>query len=162
MRIYPLLAIVIPTAIAIACGGAPAPVTPDGVPSASAMPSASVAAPPALTAWKDDATIPEQAAFMKTNVLPHMSQIFQAHDAKKYANMSCATCHGPNKEKPSKFLPKLKLSGDGFTKLSAEKPEVVKWMHEVVEPEMAKSMGEQPYDMKTNTGFGCKGCHTVE
>ena len=27
---------------------------------------------------------------------------------------------------------------------------------------MAPAMGQQPDDMKTNTGFGCKGCHTVD
>ena len=170
MRIYPLIALAIPTVLAFACGGAPAPVTPDtaasAVPSASAAPSASasaVTAPAAaMTAWKDDATIPEQVAFMKANIQPHMSKVFQDHDGKKYADFSCGTCHGPNKENPHKFLPKLKLSGDGFPKLMASKPEMTKWMHEVVEPEMAKSMGQQPYDMKTNTGFGCKGCHAVE
>ena len=54
------------------------------------------------------------------------------------------------------------MSGDGFQKLQASKPEMVKWMHEVVEPAMAEALGEKPYDMKTNTGFGCKGCHTIE
>jgi cytochrome c553 len=162
MRIYPLIALAIPTVLAFACGGAPTPATPDGV--ASAVPSASIAAPagPVMTAWKDDAPVMEQVAFMKANIQPHMGKLFQDHDAKKYADFSCATCHGPNKENPHKFLPKLKLSGDGFPKLMAEKPEMTKWMHEVVEPEMAKSMGQQPYDMKTNTGFGCKGCHAVE
>ncbi len=172
MRIYPLLDLVLttlrnrrravlalPIAVAFACGGeTPPAVAPDGVPSAgSAVPAA-----PVMTAWKDDATIPEQAAFMKVNIQPHMSKVFQDHDAKKYGEFSCKTCHGPNNENPHKFLPKLKLSGDGFQKLMAEKPEVTKWMHEAVEPEMAKAMGETPYDMKTNTGFGCKGCHAVE
>ena len=44
----------------------------------------------------------------------------------------------------------------------AEKPEMVKFMHEQVEPEMAAAMGQQPFDMKTKTGFGCKGCHSIE
>lgn len=163
MRVYALLAIAIPTVIAIACGGeAPAPVTPDGVGSAPPSGSTTTAPVAALTAWQDDAPVMDQVAFMKTSILPHMSKTFQDHDGKKYANFSCGTCHGPNKENPHKFLPKLKLSGDGFTKLMAEKPEMTKWMHEAVEPEMAKAMGETPYDMKTNTGFGCKGCHAVE
>ncbi len=168
MRIFAFLTIAIPTVVAIACGGGtPTPVTPtDGVSSAvptdSAAPSSSVAPAAPMTKWSDDAPMADQAAFMKSTILPHMSKTFQDHDAKKYADFSCKTCHGPNRENPHKFLPKLKMSGDGVKKLMAEKPEVFKWMHETVEPEMAKSMGAQPYDMTTNTGFGCKGCHAVE
>lgn len=177
MRIYAFFALALPTAIAIACGGGETPPnTPNNaVPSASAMPtdsaaasampsaSAAMSAAPAMTAWDDKAPVMAQVAFMKANVLPVMSKSFQDHDGKKYANFSCGTCHGPNKENPHKFLPKLKLSGPGdFEALSKKQPDVVKFMHEQVEPQMAKAMGQQPYDMKTNTGFGCKGCHTVE
>ena len=172
MRISAMLFFAIPAAVAIACGGGtPEPTTPttpsaSAAPTDSAAPSASAATsatpPAAMTAWKDDAPIPEQAAYMKANVMPVMGKVFADHDAKKYGDTSCKLCHGPNKENPHKFLPKLKLSGDGFQKLNAEKPDVVKFMHEQVEPQMAKAMGQQPYDMKTNTGFGCKGCHAVE
>jgi len=101
---------------------------------------------------------------MKTVVIPKVGKTFTDHDAAKYGDgkFTCKTCHGPNYADPHKFLPKLKMSGDGMKALMASKPEVVKWMHEQVEPAMAEAMGDKPYDMKTNTGFGCKGCHTVE
>ena len=35
-------------------------------------------------------------------------------------------------------------------------------MAKQVEPSMAALLGEQPFDMKTKTGFGCMGCHTAQ
>lgn len=169
----------LPFALFLACGGnEPAPSTPQGgtgpAPSSApttapsgAMSSAAVTPPPmggALPAFDSLATKDQKVERMKTVVLPRQAKAFADHDAAKYGNgaFTCKTCHGPNYMDPRKFLPKLKLSGDGYTKLQAAKPDVVKFMHEVVEPGMADAMGEKPYDMKTNTGFGCKGCHTVE
>jgi hypothetical protein len=34
-----------------------------------------------------------------------------------------------------------------------------KFMAGVAVPEMAALLGYDPYDAKTNTGFGCYGCH---
>jgi mono/diheme cytochrome c family protein len=98
---------------------------------------------------------------MKTVVAPSMGAIFKAADGKRYAEFGCKTCHGKNNEDPHKALPKLTLSGDGFKKLMAEKPAVVKFMGEQVTPAMAKAMGEKPFDPASHTGFGCAGCHTV-
>ncbi len=102
-------------------------------------------------------------ARMKSAVVPTLASVFEEHDAVKFGGgkFTCTTCHGPNYVAPQQFLPKLKLSDGGYAKLSAEKPEIVKWMQHV-EPKMAAAMGEEHYDAKTNTGFGCKGCHSVE
>lgn len=173
----------LPFALFMACGGnEPAPTTPQGgtEPAHSAVPSGTATGAPSgapttastmpapvgapLTPFDSLATKDQKAERMKTVVLPRMSKAFADHDAAKYGNgaFTCKTCHGPNWQDPRKFLPKLKLSGDGYQKLQASKPEVVKFMHEVVEPAMASAMGEKPYDMTTKTGFGCQGCHGVE
>lgn len=136
-----------------ACGGAGTSAT---TPAGSSGPTA--AAPAAFKAMNHD----QQLNHMKTVIQPTMGAIFKAADAKRYAEFGCATCHGEKKEDPHKALPKLTLSGDGFAKLKAEKPEVMKFMSEQVTPAMAKAMGEPAYDPQTHKGFGCGGCHTVQ
>ncbi len=99
---------------------------------------------------------------MKEVVNPELRGVFAAFDAEKYKGFGCKTCHVNDVHHPKDGLPKLALSGGGFEKLSAEKPEVMKFMAEQVVPAMAKAMGEAPYDAATQTGFGCGGCHAVE
>jgi hypothetical protein len=159
---------------AAACGGsAPPPATTPAAPTDSSAAAASAAptstAAPADTsaaaapgAWsKTTLSKEQQAAYMKTKVMPAMSPVFKGHDATKYADFGCKTCHGHPFQDPHDFLPHLTFSGGALTQFK-DKPEISKWMHEQVEPGMATAMGQQPYDMKTNTGFGCKGCHTVD
>jgi hypothetical protein len=163
---------------AAACGGsAPPPATTpaaptdtsaaaSAAPTTTAAPAGSGAAPADATAapgaWSKTALSKEQqAAYMKTKVMPAMSPVFKGHDATKYAEFGCKTCHGHPFQDPHDFLPHLTFSGGTITQFK-DKPEISKWMHEQVEPGMAVAMGQQPYDMKTNTGFGCKGCHTVD
>ena len=104
----------------------------------------------------------QQFQHMKTVIRPTMGKLFADFDATKYGDFGCKGCHGEKKEDPHKVLPKLTLSGDGFKKLFAEKPAIMKFMTEQVTPVMAKSMGEQPFDPATHKGFGCGGCHTVQ
>ena len=103
----------------------------------------------------------QQSAFMKEVILPRMSKVFQASDAKKYAEFSCKTCHGPEYKEPDEFLPHLTLKNGKITAF-ADKPAVSKFMAEKVVPEMAAAMGMKPYDPKTNEGFGCGGCHKID
>jgi len=160
----------------VACGGAePAPATPPApTAAATTAPAATGAAPvataatpagpaaPAAVAAFSSMTKEQQLQHMKTVTRPTMGKVFADFDAKKYGDFGCGTCHGEKKEDPHKFLPKLTLSGDGFKKLFAEKPVVMKFMTEQVTPVMAKSMGEPPFDPATHKGFGCGGCHTVQ
>jgi hypothetical protein len=100
---------------------------------------------------------------MMTKVVPNVGKIFKEHDAKKYGQFGCATCHGGQKhEDPQKVLPKLTFSNGGFEKLSKSKPEMMKLMGEKVLPAMAAALGEKPYDPATKQGFGCNGCHAVD
>jgi cytochrome c551/c552 len=98
---------------------------------------------------------------MKKVIKPTMGKLFTAYDGAKYGDFGCKTCHGPNNDDPQKVLPKITLSGNGFQKLSADKPAIMKFMTEQVTPAMATAMGEPPFNPATHKGFGCGGCHTV-
>lgn len=158
----------------VACG----PATPDAVtpppPAATAAPAVTAAptaapaaqtatpvAPPAAAVAFSTMSNEQKVAHMKAVITPRMAKIFQEGDAKKYADFGCKTCHGEKKQDPHVVLPALTLSGDGFKKLSAQKPAVMKFMAETVTPAMAAAMGEKPYDPATHKGFGCGGCHRV-
>jgi hypothetical protein len=139
-----------------ACGGAS---TPSG--GGATPPAGGTTAAAAPTSFKE-MTQEQKVNHMKTVIRPVMGQVFTEYDAKKYGDFGCGTCHGERKEDPHKVLPRLTLSGDGFQKLSAEKPALMKFMGEKVTPAMAKAMGEAPFDPATRKGFGCGGCHTVQ
>ncbi|CAN5292581.1 hypothetical protein BH09MYX1_BH09MYX1_45760 [soil metagenome] len=157
--------------VAVACGGnAAQPVTPTGptdsasagsssTPSATVSDSASAA--PLPTVWSATMSEEQQAAFMKANIVPKMGPLFKEHDAKKYGEFSCKTCHGPDYKEPKAFLPHLTLKNGAITQIK-DKPEISKWMMDVVSPQMASAMGLPHYDPKTQQGFGCNGCHTID
>ncbi|HTJ81277.1 MAG TPA: hypothetical protein VL400_06115 [Polyangiaceae bacterium] len=153
----------------VACSSAPPAgaggTTPEPEPTSTAAPDTSSTAAASTDAlpetWSDSMSKEQQMAFMKTKVMPKMTPVFKEHDAAKYANASCATCHGPQYKNPHEFLPKLTFKDGNITSF-ADKPEISKWMAEKVVPEMAAAMGEKPFDPATKTGFGCGGCHTVE
>ena len=175
-----LLAVTLGLAVTAACGPAtPDPAMPDpaataptggpAVPGMTAAPAAMSAAPaasalptaPPVTMAFSKMTHEQQVDHMKKVIMPTMSKVFQESDGKKYADFGCKTCHGEKKQDPHMVLPVLKLSGDGFKRLSASKPAVMKLMSEKVTPAMAVAMNEKPYDPATHKGFGCGGCHKV-
>lgn len=149
----------------LACGGSqPAATTPaePGATPAAEAPAGEAPAAEGDLVWSDSMPTKDKGIFMKKKVMPAMSKVFQDHDAKDYADFSCKTCHGPSmKPKPSEFLPTLHFKGGKMAEADT-KPEVVKFMHESVTPAMAGLFGKEPYDPKTNQGFGCGGCHKVE
>lgn len=104
----------------------------------------------------------EEVAFMKKNVVPEMGPVFKAFDAKRYAEFSCKTCHGPKFKLPKDFLPKLTFNKEGKLISPSDEPALAKFMSEEVAPHMAAAMGLKPFDMATHTGFGCGGCHAVQ
>jgi cytochrome c553 len=149
--------IIAATALLACGGGQPAPATatePGTAPAAEAEGSADLV-------WSDSMPVKDKGIFMKKKVMPAMSKTFKEYDAKQYAAFSCKTCHGPQmKPKPVDFLPELNIK-DGKMKEAEEHPEIAKFMHEKVVPEMAGLFGKPPYDPATNSGFGCGGCHKI-
>jgi hypothetical protein len=146
----------------ISCGGSQPAAT---APATGATPAPSAAAPTgSAPAWKD-MNREQRIDYMKHAVLPKMKDDFVGADAKRYADMNCATCHGDGAKDgsfkmPNPKLPKLPADEAGFKKLSETKPDIMKFMGGKVVPEMASLVGEQPFDMKTHQGFGCFECHT--
>jgi hypothetical protein len=144
----------------LACGGAQAPGP--GAPPAGSAEAPATAAPG--MAWKD-MNHAQRLDYMKKVVFPTMKPEFMTYDAKRYGAMTCLTCHGDGAKNgsfkmPNPELPKLPADEAGFKKLSAEKPEAVKFMGGRVVPNMAKMLGEEPFNMQTKQGFGCFECHT--
>jgi hypothetical protein len=166
VKISSLGAILVFGASIAACGpAAPEPTTPAGGPAASASAAAPTgSAPPPAAApakWADDLSRPQKAAFMNANVSPRLGKVFKEYDGARYAEFGCKTCHGPNKQEPKDFLPKLTMKGGKITAFE-EKPAVAKFMATKVTPEMAAVLGKPAYDPATHQGFGCGGCHTIE
>jgi hypothetical protein len=99
---------------------------------------------------------------MKKVVTPAMRTAFHDFDPKKYEKVGCKTCHGKDPEKSHFKMPNPDLPQLDFAALKAgkQKPEVAKFMGEVVTPMMAKILDLPEYTEKNPTGFGCLGCHT--
>ena len=146
------LALALALASVAACGGSskPAADSPDPTPSGP-------------VAWKD-MNADQRHEYMEHTVMPAMKETFVAFDAEEFGEMKCKTCHGAGAEDKSFEMPNADLKPLDFAnmdKLDEHDQKVAKWMHEVVVPEMAKLLGEQPYDPATQQGFGCTGCHTA-
>jgi hypothetical protein len=167
-----------------ACGGSQPPAETAPAPSASAAapvappassaeampaPAESAAAPapaaePKKPSW-DELSVDQKKEVMKTQVMPTMKGVFQEFDAKRFADVKCTTCHGKSAKDgtfkmPNPDLPKLDMTNH-FEKHMKKDPKIVKFMMERVVPEMAKIIGEPPFDPATNKGFGCGNCHTM-
>jgi hypothetical protein len=146
---------------------APSATAPEAAPAPSAAaPAPSAEATPKKPAWKD-MTEDQKKEVMKTVVYPTMKTAFQEFDAKRFKDMTCMTCHGPGAKEgkfkmPNPKLPKLDPK-DGFAKHKKKEADakILAFMMEKVAPEMAKLLEVEPYDPKTNQGFGCFNCHTM-
>lgn len=111
----------------------------------------------------DDKSHDQQIAYMKLKVVPHMGKLLTEHDPEEFAEVTCVTCHGPGAKDgefhmPTDSLPKLNPT-DGFAAHQEDYSEMLKFMGEVVVPEMAALIDEEPYNPATQTGFGCFDCH---
>lgn len=107
-------------------------------------------ADPAARPW--DAMSPAQRhAYMTETVMPEMKALFVAHDEHRYANMTCATCHGRDQglAMPSRDL---RLEPEAAT--SAPHGEMDRFMRDRVAPTMARLLGRPRFD--------CFGCHAVD
>lgn len=104
----------------------------------------------------------QRIQFMKEVVMPAMEPLFKGHDATKYAEFGCKTCHGAGAEQgkfdmPNEALPKL--FGPSMPKF---KKEDVEWMGKEIKPTMAKLLKQPEYTEQNPKGFGCLECHAME
>lgn len=107
----------------------------------------------------DDMSAPQKMKHMKEVVAPTMAKVFQEANAEEYAKFNCVTCHGPGAKQGDFTMPTDSLPALDKEEMD-EHPEVTKFMMERVVPEMARLLGESPYNPETQTGFGCYNCHT--
>ena len=151
----------IATTLLFACEKQSAPPTP---PSETPASNDTKAEPPADDGSASFFTLDKQGKMQRMTkiVMPNMGEVFKGFDAERFGKFDCATCHVNHAHKPKDGLPKLVLSNGGWEKLTAEKPDMMKFMNEQVAPAMAKAMGEPPFDPTSGKGFGCGGCPTVE
>ena len=144
--------------VAAACGSkTPTTTTPTGGDTGSGSATAALPDVPF-----DKLDHDQQIEFMKTKVVPAMEPLFKGHDATKYAEFGCKTCHGPGAEKGEFEMPNAGLPVLDFKDMSKFKKEDVEWMGKEIKPAMAKLLGEPEYTPENPTGFGCGGCHNIK
>ena len=109
----------------------------------------------------------ERGQYMHDVVVPRMRPLFQEFDAEEYAEFGCPTCHGENAREVEFHMPNTLHPLDPAqlpALFQSEDPEVqrlAQFMSGPVEHTMAELLGEEPYDMETQQGFGCFGCHAT-
>jgi len=153
--------------VAAACGSsssqtatqAPAAAEPTPVePEAQADAPAEVEVP---AAWSDDLSHEQKVAFMKQRVGPTMRELWK-ESPEPDEEITCGTCHGAGAKEGKFEMPNPKLyplnPANGF---AAHKDEAdwLEFMGKKVAPTMVQTLGVQPYDPATKTGFGCFSCH---
>ncbi len=172
----------------VACGGAPpkpleqAPIALNE-PAESAPPAPTTAAPadsapvasdpspagPPVDAPKDGEwatwSHEQKLAYMKSNVMPKMKPLFHDFDAGRFGDARCSLCHGAGAKDgkfkmPNADLAKLDLTPAGMKKMREKNAAMADFMAKEIVPATAALLGQQPYDAKTQKGFGCMGCHT--
>ena len=134
--------------LAVACG--PTPTRPTAQPATPTLPDVPFS----------ELDLDQRAEFMKQRVVPAMAPLFRAHDAKRYAEFGCPTCHGKGAtdgdfEMPNAGLPMLELSD-----LGRYDPADIAWMTQQIKPTMAKLLREPEHSAENPAGFGCLDCHT--
>ena len=102
----------------------------------------------------DDLSDDEKFAYMSSDVLPAMAEVFQAYDSETYANFSCATCHVSGLADGSYAMP-----DDGLPPLSEHafpyESDVGLFMEDEVLPMIGLLLGP------TDGGRPCTTCHTL-
>lgn len=115
--------------------------------------------------WKD-LTKKEKAAYMKAVVLPRMAALLKSIDGEEFAEVKCATCHGADAKEVGFEMPNglHPLPADETLMEAARKadPDLAEAMAKKVVPEMARLLGQPPYDPATGQGLGCFACHEKE
>ncbi|RMG94623.1 MAG: hypothetical protein D6705_15660 [Deltaproteobacteria bacterium] len=107
----------------------------------------------------------QKMEFMGIYVLPKMSALFKEHDAERFKDFKCQTCHGDDMESVDFHMPNDLYPLPTANTIEAAKeydPEMTAFMMEKVVPTMVELLGVEPYDPATGKGFGCFSCHPTE
>ena len=108
-----------------------------------------------------DLDLDQRAELMKQQVVPTMTPLFREHDAVKYADVGCATCHGEGAADGDFDMPNEKLPVLDFADMSKFEPADIEWMKSKIMPTMANLLREPMHSQENPSGFGCLNCHTA-
>jgi len=142
-------------AVAVAsCAGAPSPVTS----APAAIPTFARPHDLAWATWSHE----QKLAYMKEAVLPTEAPLFREYDAKRFAELTCRSCHGAGVDDgtyamPNPALPKV--TPGKIYDMEKTNPRVFRFMQDVLVPRTAALLGMPEWSHKTMSGFGCFNCH---
>lgn len=113
-------------------------------------------------AWAD-VPAEQRGQWMAEVVVPAMAPLFQEHDAERYADFGCATCHGDDAqavgfEMPNGLAP---LNPEQIPAMFQSEQPMATFMTQTVWPQMAQLLGEAPFNPETGEGFSCLHCHAT-
>ena len=113
-------------------------------------------------AWRD-MNDEQRGAYMRETVMPEMRAMFQEHDAERFADFGCATCHGENAREVGFHMPNgvAPLDPSRLGAIFASEQPMAQFMTQRVWPRMAELLGEPPFDPATGAGFSCFNCHAT-
>ena len=103
--------------------------------------------------------------WMADEVLPRMAPLFEAHDAGRFGDFGCESCHGDdmvarNFEMPNPGILALHPTGsDEQHQMVRDHPQMVRFMFNRVVPTMQQLLGAPDFDEATGEGFSCYHCH---
>lgn len=100
--------------------------------------------------------------FMKQVVVPTLGPMFKRHDAKKFAEFGCRTCHGGGADRGEYHMPNDKLPKLDLTDLSKYQQRDIEFMQNEVKPTMAGLLRQPEQTPDNEDGFGCLECHPKE
>lgn len=155
-----------------ACSSAPKPAPESGANADEASDTAGEATPtdtakPAAdigegVAWAEKSE-DQKAAFMRAKIVPAVAAIWGESPAPS-ADVKCSLCHVAGAPKgefhmPDSGLPPLNPANS--FEAHRDKAEWLDFMGKKLVPTMAETLGVEPYNMETHTGFGCFSCHTM-
>jgi len=116
-------------------------------------------APGEWDAWSRD----RRLGHMEAIVLPDARTELTAYDARRFAAMTCKTCHGAGVDDgsfrmPNPALPQLDGTPAGFQRLERDHKQALETMTKLTR-RTADLLGEPAFSLQTGTGFGCFACH---
>lgn len=105
----------------------------------------------------------QRAQFMAEVVVPEMQTLFAEFDGERFAEVSCATCHGANAREVAFHMPNglAPLDPTQIPAMFASEEPMHVFMTRTVWPRMGELLGEELYDAERGTGFSCRDCHAT-
>ncbi len=107
----------------------------------------------------------QKQEFMGIYVFPKMASLFKEHDADRFKDFKCQTCHGDDMKSVGFKMPNdlYPLPAENTIESAKEyDAEMTEFMMQKVVPTMVELLGVEPFDPSTGKGFGCFSCHPRE